>query len=659
MPTKPTKAGFLAALLCSIAVVSWSQYSITVEASEATSPDLTRYRVYVNMMDPADRLSAIYGTDTDPLSLAVPNGAFNSPFNSSWNASGVNPAFLTSFPSLADDSYATVGLTGPASTSSLPNAEDPSLVEDSNQPITPFFLVNGSTQLLSNTLTGASWFVLNTASNGLPDINQRVLALQVTTAGDISGQLNFQVFPLGLGDNAQTFQIPFAGTGTFFMPGDEVLGCTDDLACNYNPSANANDGSCEYCNCDGESSASLYSLNVDVLPSVQAELNRYVFRINMNDASDTFSAVYGNEEAPLLVEAPSGVYNSNLNAGWNASGINPLFLSSFPEMADDTYATIGLTGPASTSGIPGAADPSLAQDPGQPIAAFFTEEGATVLAANQLVGSSWFVLNDAGNAAPDDNLQVLVLQVSTPGSVSGQINVQVFPNGNGDLGELLSFAFDGIGTFSALSSGPSCGCTDSNALNYDPEATYDDGSCEDGVPGCTDSNACNYNPTANVDDDSCAELDECGICGGSGIPEGQCDCDGNTFMEFCLDVEACNYEDIDMCALNNPDLCEYEDALGVCGGLCTADEDQDGICDDIDPCVGDPSECCSDYNQNGLCDATEVVGCTFASAPNYNPEATMDNGTCVVSCLGDLNGDGHIQLSDMLDFLMIYGLYCD
>ena len=143
MPTKPTKAGFLAALLCSIAVVSWSQYSITVEASEATSPELTRYRVYVNMMDPADRLSAIYGTDTDPLSLVVPNGAFNSPFNSSWNASGVNPAFLTSFPSLADDSYATVGLTGPASTSSLPNAEDPSLVEDSNQPITPFFLVNG------------------------------------------------------------------------------------------------------------------------------------------------------------------------------------------------------------------------------------------------------------------------------------------------------------------------------------------------------------------------------------------------------------------------------------------------------------------------------------------------------------------------------------
>ena len=33
-----------------------------------------------------------------------------------------------------------------------------------------------------------------------------------------------------------------------------------------------------------------------------------------------------------------------------------------------------------------------------------------------IVGSSWFVLNDAGNALPDDNLQVIVLQVTTGGA---------------------------------------------------------------------------------------------------------------------------------------------------------------------------------------------------------------------------------------------------
>ena len=69
---------------------------------------------------------------------------------------------------MADDTYATIGLDGPAVS---PRSSDPSLVEDSDQPITPFFTTNGATSLLSNTLTGASYYVLNTAANGLPDAN--------------------------------------------------------------------------------------------------------------------------------------------------------------------------------------------------------------------------------------------------------------------------------------------------------------------------------------------------------------------------------------------------------------------------------------------------------------------------------------------------------
>ena len=51
------------------------------------------------------------------------------------------------------------------------------------------------------------------------------------------------------------------------------------------------------------------------------------------------------------------------------------------------------------------------------------------------------------------------------------------------------------------------GCTDSDAINYDSEATEDDGSCvydeADIVEGCTDESASNYNPAANLDDGSC------------------------------------------------------------------------------------------------------------------------------------------------------------
>ena len=882
MPTQPLKVG-LGALLCVLSYQMSAQYALTVESSPAVGNGGTVYRFYVNAEDPTDKISAVYGTDVDNIVINTPNGIFNSPFNAGWNAAGINPAFLTAFPDMADDSYATIGLSGPASLAAAGSA-DPALVEDValNPSVSDYFLTGG-TSLSVNTLTGASWYVLNTATNALP-VDGRWLIMQVTTTGNISGTLNYQVFPMGEGDNQVRITNSFDGAGTF--PMEEVLGCTDSAACNYDGSANMDDGSCQFCGCDGPSAALGYTLTVEPSEATTAGLTRYRFYVDMMDASDTFSAVFGNSEQPLLVNVPSGAYNTALNTSWSASGINPAFLATFPEMADDTYATIGLTGPASTSGIAGAADPGIAEDPDQSITPFFLTEGATNLAADMIVGSSWFVLNDAGNASPDANQQVIVLQVTTAGNVSGQINVQVFPMGDGNQAQVLNFLFDGAGTFTAEGDGNACGCTDESADNFDPAAEYEDGSCEFVIPGCTDPEACNYAEDANEDDGSClvndalgvcggsctadldqdglcddiddcvgaydacgvcngpgeiyecgcadipegecdcngnqldacgicngpgaiyecgcadipegdcdcdgnqldalgvcggdcaadadadgicdnvddcvGELDACGICNGPGaiyecgcadIPEGDCDCDGNQLDALsvcggdceadedadgiCDDVDDCVGEldacgvcngpgeiyecgcadipegdcdcdgnqldvlgvcggdctadadadgicdDVDDCVgtLDACGVCNgpgeiYEcgcteipegdcdcdgnqvDVLGVCGGGCSSDADNDGICDDVDTCVGNPEDCCTDYNQNDLCDADEVVGCTFPSAPNYNPLATMDNGTCISSCYGDLNGDGHIQLEDLLDLLQFFGLYC-
>ena len=45
------------------------------------------------------------------------------------------------------------------------------------------------------------------------------------------------------------------------------------------------------------------------------------------------------------------------------------------------------------------------------------------------------------------------------------------------------------------------GCTNPLAINFNSEATDDDGSCV--IIGCTDTEANNYNPLANQDDNSC------------------------------------------------------------------------------------------------------------------------------------------------------------
>ena len=68
-------------------------------------------------------------------------------------------------------------------------------------------------------------------------------------------------------------------------------------------------------------------------------------------------------------------------------------------------------------------------------------------------------------------------------------------------------------------------------------------------------------------------------------------------VDECVDATACNF------AAEPTAPCAFIDVLGVCGGGCEADEDNDGICDDIDTFIGNEDEC-------GVCNGpgpTEVV----------------------------------------------------
>ena len=776
-----------------------AQYSLTVESSPAVGAGGTVYRFYVNAQDDTDKLSAVFGNDQAHLVITTPSNIFNSPMNASWNASGVNPAFFAFFPDLADDSYATIGLEGPAATSGLAGAADPSLVEDpALSPSISGYFQAGGTELNVNTLTGGSWYVLNTAANALPT-NGRWLIAQVTTAGAISGQVNYQVFPLGVGADQVQTTMPFDGVGTFGGGGATTTpGCTDSSACNFNADADEDDGSCTYpasanvdcdgnclvavdcagecggsavadecgvcngdgipagdcdcdgnqldalgvcggsctadadadgicddaddcvgsldacgvcngpgeiyacgcsdipagdCDCDGNeldacgvcggsgvdadadgicddidecvgqldecgvcngdgsscadpcaaaAQSSPYTLTVESAAAAGAGGTVYRFYVNAMDDSDKLSAVFGNDQAHLIINTPAGIFNSPMNASWNASGVNPAFFAFFPDLADDSYATIGLEGPAATSGLAGAADPSLVEDPAlSPSISGYFQAGGTALDVNTLTGGSWYVLNTAANALPT-NGRWLVAQITTTGSISGQLNYQVFPLGVGADQVQTSTAFDGVGTFGATID-VVCGCMDDTACNYNADATNDDGSCtyqndpllncdgtcindadadgvcdENEVLGCTLEVACNYNPAATENDGTCAQLDECGVCGGDGIADGACDCDGNVLDECGVCGGAGIADGACDCEGNVLDAC------GVCGGS-GVDADADGICDDVDDCVGAIDGC-------GICngDGTTCTGCADPAASNYDENNIFaDNGQCV------------------------------
>ena len=69
---------------------------------------------------------------------------------------------------------------------------------------------------------------------------------------------------------------------------------------------------------------------------------------------------------------------------------------------------------------------------------------------------------------------------------------------------------------------------------------------------------------------------------------GDSDSDGDGTWDsedLCTDPEACNYD------ASPSESCAYLDFLGICNGGCTGDSDGDGICDDIDTCIGVFDEC--------------------------------------------------------------------
>ena len=176
------------------------------------------------------------------------------------------------------------------------------------------------------------------------------------------------------------------------------------------------------------------------------------------------------------------------------------------------------------------------------------------------------------------------------------------------------------------------GCTDPNAFNYNEEVTVDDGSCIEKVYGCTDYTYIEYLAEANTDDGSCQTL----------IIEG---CTDSTFIEFYI------YNGIDFSitapnpvANTDDGSCSTEIMEGCTDILYTEYNPYANV--DDGTCIVLEIEGCSDstyleYNEfvnvpNDVlyCLYEVVEGCTIFNSTNYNPAANTDDGSCELNVYG-------------------------
>jgi len=232
-------------LFGAVQLLQAQNYTLTVEEHAVDIIEgQTTYRIYVDMVNETDFLSSVFGGENNALSLTTTTGFYNSQFGGT-TAGAINPAFFSFAPDLVADSWISIGL------ESQPTGDEieVSTLESNAQPFVPCFAANNpldGTDVLIDDETGGAWYVLNGSPNGLPDEDMRVIILQITTAGELCGTINVQIFENGEGITPVYPTFSFCGAGVYSPSTGGASGCTDATACNYDADAAEDDGSCVF-----------------------------------------------------------------------------------------------------------------------------------------------------------------------------------------------------------------------------------------------------------------------------------------------------------------------------------------------------------------------------------------------------------------------------
>ena len=443
---------------------------------------------------------------------------------------------------------------------------------------------------------------------------------------------------------------------------EDVVGCMNANASNYNVFATVPDGSCAF----------------EIVGCIQPDACNYNSDATIADVTSTCifpSETYLNCQGACVNDSDGdGVCDEIEVAGCTDSGADNYNAAA----TDDDGSCI-------TSSAPGCLIPSATNyDPnvtvqGQPVTSFCTFNFITppMIAPPGVDCADSNACNYDNTASGYSECEYSSCLGCTIPSACNYDDTAIYNDGSCEYTSCTGCTTSGACNYddTATINDGSCeytscaGCTEPNANNYDASATNDDGSCE--YLGCTNASACNYGCTdvaactaagvsgPNTDDGSC-EFTSCAGCQDSGA----CNYDATATIagscEFtscagCTDNTADNHDagatiDDGSCAFGgctNGSACNYDASANVDDGSCTYPAS--GF-----DCNGD----CLDLNNNSICDNAEtpVPGCTNPNACNYDASATQNDGSCTVVTASasditvelDANGVASIAPSDVL-----------
>ena len=317
--------------------------------------------------------------------------------------------------------------------------------------------------LAAGTFTPGEWLkvthLIDTDSDLMDLYLDDVFLAQLPFDGAQIGGVNY--YSSGDGANLPTYYIDDVLVDVIDSVTEwQAEGCTDDSACNYDSSAQVDNGSCDY-SCFGctDAEASNYDANATVDDGSCAYFAPSCDYLGAPEWSDLDLGVFA-DESPVFVQGIAASYDLVLNL--------PEIVS---EPATGSAFALESWTPTEVLELPDALSLSV------------VAEGAPgTQQCLSLSGTGWEV-----------GAYEVVLE--------GDLMVSVFGSPYALGNYPLSFVVDIVANPNGIA-----GCTYVNATNFQPFAKLDDGSCE--YHGCTNSEAQNFQLFATVDDGSCV-LEPC------------------------------------------------------------------------------------------------------------------------------------------------------